>query len=291
MRIGVFSFNTEYGVPADRLALAAEERGFESFWVPEHTHIPVPPPGEGDPRTGMPASVAGTFLPEEYRHMSCPFVTLAAAAAVTRRIRLGTCICLVNQHHPINLAKHVSTLDQLSRGRFILGVGAGWNKQEMAHHGVKFDDRWKQAVERIRALRAIWSEEKVSFRGDYVRFEDSWQYPKPLQHPGPPIVLGTLDTAFGRNVVARHGEGWLPLTFDVDRVGRSIESVRARMKNHGRDPQTLEVSLFFLADELQDTGTLHKAQDLGVKRIIFRLPASNENATFRVLDRYANAAL
>lgn len=287
MQIGVMTFNTEYGVPAHRIAVAAEERGFDSLWLGEHSHIPVP--DDGDPKTGMPASLGGGFLPEEYRHMPCPFVSLAAAAAVTQRIRLGTCVCLINQHNPINLAKHVATLDQISRGRFIFGVGAGWNKVEMAHHGVQFEDRWEQVIERIQALRVLWTQERASFEGKFVRFSESWQYPKPLQSAGPPILFGTLDTQFGRDVVARYGEGWLPLTFDVDRVSRSIDKVRAQMKEYGRDSSKLDVSLLFIDNAVQDASTLKKAEEIGATRAILRLPVTNEYATFRMLDLYAKS--
>ncbi len=183
MDIGVFSFNTEYTLRADKLARAAEERGFESLWVPEHTHIPVPLPGEpADPETGMPMAGGNLFfLPEEYRHMSDPFTSLAAAAAVTSRLKLGTCVCLLNQHHPINIAKHVATLDRLSDGRFIFGIGAGWNVAEMGHHGVAFETRWRELRERLAAVRTLWAQDKASFKGEFVEFAESWQYPKPLR--------------------------------------------------------------------------------------------------------------
>lgn len=289
MHVGVFSFNTEYGLRADRLARAAEERGFESLWVPEHTHIPVPGADEpSDPDTGMPLAGNGMFfLPEEYRHMSDPFTTLAAAAAVTTTLKLGTCVCLLNQHHPINIAKHVATLDRLSDGRFIFGVGAGWNVAEMGHHGVGFDTRWHELRERLAAVRTLWAEERASFAGRWVQFAESWQYPKPLRPEGPPVVLGTLDTAFGRAQVARHGDGWLPLTFDLDETVASIADVHARMRALGRDPSELEVSLFFLADETQSAASLARARDTGAARCILRLPAGDERAVLTALDAYA----
>ncbi len=286
MKIGVMSFNTEYTMRADRLARALEVRGFESLWLPEHTHIPVPN-GKSDPNTGMPQMPGGQFLPEEYRHMSDPFTSLAAAAAVTERLLLGTCICLINQHHPINLAKTVATLDQLSDGRFIFGIGAGWNVAEMGHHGVEFEARWPQAVERLAALRAIWSQERAHFDGKYVQFAPLWQYPKPIRPSGPPVVLGTLDTPFGREQVARHGDGWLPLTFNIETTQRSIDDVRERMRRHGRDPDRLDVSMFFLADEQQPLSVLDAAAATGASRCIFRLPVGDERAVLRTLDHYA----
>jgi probable F420-dependent oxidoreductase len=285
MKIGVFSFNTQGSIRIDQLAHTAEARGFESLWVPEHTHIPVPE-ADGDPKTGMPRMPGGDFLPEEYRHMSDPFTSLAAAAVATHSLRLGTCICLVNQHHPLNLAKQVATLDCLSQGRFIFGVGAGWNVPEMAHHGINFDDRWRQLRERIAALRTLWSEEEADFSGEYVRFGRSWQYPKPITAGGPPVVLGTLDTPFGRGQVARSGDGWIPLTFDVERARRSIVDVRERMRRLGRDPDRLEVSLFFLADETQTADTVARARDIGATRVILRLPVAGEDAVLHALDVY-----
>lgn len=289
MQIGVFTFNTEYMMRTDRLARAVEERGFESLWVPEHTHIPVPRPGEpADPETGMPLSPANFFLPEEYRHMSDPFTALAAAAAVTSTIKLGTCVCLINQHHPINLAKQVSTLDQLSDGRVILGIGAGWNVDEMVHHGVQHKTRWRELRERLQALRCLWTEEKPSFDGEFVSFDPIWQYPKPVQSGGPPVVLGSMNTPFSLQQVARHGDGWLPLTFDVDDTKRDLATIHAQMRELGRDPDTLDVSLFFLNDEIQPANAIANAKDSGANRIILRLPVAEEASVLKVLDGYAS---
>ncbi len=280
MKLGVFSFNTEYTLRADKLARAAEERGFESLWLPEHTHIPAPP-------DGIVRQPDGSELPREYRHMSDPFCGLSAAAAATTKLLLGTCICLINQHHPIALAKRVATLDRLSDGRFVFGVGAGWNVAEMNHHGVQFEDRWRQTAERLDALKVLWRDERARFAGQFVQFGESWCYPKPLQQPHPPIVLGTLDTPFGRQQVARHADGWLPLTFSVSRARKSIDDVRARMRALGRDDRALAVSLFFLEDREQSAETLAEARALGVQRAILRLPAADDAAVLRALDRYA----
>ncbi len=280
MKLGVFSFNTEYTLRADKLARAAEERGFESLWLPEHTHIPAPPDGI----VRMPG---GAELPREYRHMSDPFCGLSAAAAATTKLVLGTCICLINQHHPITLAKQVASLDHLCDGRFVFGVGAGWNVTEMNHHGVQFDDRWRQTTERLEALKVLWRDERAQFSGKFVQFDALWSYPKPLQRPHPAIVLGTLDTPFGRARVAKHADGWLPLTFDVAHASKSIEDVRARMRALGRDDRALSVSLFFLEDKEQSAETLARARDLAIERVILRLPVADERAVLRALDRYA----
>jgi probable F420-dependent oxidoreductase len=222
--------------------------------------------------------------------MSDPFAGLSAAAAVTTKLTLGTCICLINQHHPIGLAKQVATLDRLCDGRFIFGIGAGWNVAEMQNHGVEFADRWPQAIERLDALKTIWTHERPHFSGKFLRFDPLWSYPKPVQQPFPKIVLGTLDTPFGREQVARHADGWLPLTFDVQRTKQSIDDVRARMRRHGRDDAKLEVSLFFLEDKEQPADALQAARDLGVERVILRLPVAEDARVLASLDRYAELA-
>ena len=287
MKIGCVSFNTEYTMRADRLAIALEERGFESLWVTEHTHIPVP--DEGDPITGMPKMPAGGFLEEEYRHISDPFTTLAAAAAVTDKLLLGTSICLINQHHPINLAKSVATLDQLSDGRFQFGIGAGWYSPEMAHHGIKLDERWHQLRERLDMVKTLWREHRPTFKGSNFEISESWQYPKPLNPEGPSIHIGSVDTPFGREQVARIGDGWLPMTFDVARIAASVEDVKRRMQVHGRDPALLEVSLFFLKNEIQSRETIDQARVIGADRVILRLPAIEQSKVLKVLDDYADA--
>jgi probable F420-dependent oxidoreductase len=283
MKLGVFGFNTEYTIRADRLARAVEERGLESLWLPEHTHIPAPP-------DGIVRMVDGRELPREYRHMSDPFLGLAAAAAVTTRILLGTSICLINQHHPISLAKRVATLDQLCGGRFVFGVGAGWNVAEMNNHGVAFEDRWRQLTERLEALKTLWREERARFAGNFVRFDDVWLYPKPVQRPHPPILLGTLDTPFGRGLVAKHADAWMPIALNLDYTRNSLADVRARMRALGRDDSKLAISMLFLAEREQTQQTLAQTRDLGVERAILRLPVADEPTVLRTLDRYARMA-
>lgn len=289
MKIGCVSFNTEYTMRADRLAIALEERGFESLWVPEHTHIPVPE--QGDPTTGMPQMPGGGFLEEEYRHISDPFTSLAAAAAVTDKLLLGTSICLINQHHPINLAKSIASLDRLSEGRIQFGIGAGWYSQEMAHHGIKLDERWQQLRERLDLIKTLWREERPAYQGPNVQLAESWQYPKPLNPEGPPVLIGSLDTPFGREQVARVGDGWLPLTFDVERTGASIADVKERMQKHNRNPDSLEVSLFFLQNKIHSHQTITQAQTIGADRVILRLPATGETEVLKLLDDYAGRLL
>jgi probable F420-dependent oxidoreductase len=188
MHLGIFSYNVDCGARPDELARACEERGFESFWVGEHTHIPAsrltPYPG-GDP------------LPRPYYHMADPFVSLMAAAATTTTIKLGTGVCLVVEHDPIVLAKTVATLDWLSHGRVLLGIGGGWNREEMEHHGTPFRRRWQVLRERVEAMKAIWTQEEASYAGECITFERIISYPKPVQQPHPPILFGGA-TAQGR---------------------------------------------------------------------------------------------
>ena len=174
MHLGIFSYNVAYGARPDELARACEERGFESFWVGEHTRIPAsrqtPYPG-GDP------------LPRPYYHMADPFVSLMAAAAATTTIKLGTGVCLVVEHDPIVLAKTVATLDWLSHGRVLLGIGGGWNREEMEHHGTPFQRRWQVLRERVEAMKAIWTQEEASYAGEFVTFERIISNPSPCNNP------------------------------------------------------------------------------------------------------------
>ncbi len=181
MDYGAVMFPTEYSIAPDELARALEERGFESVWFPEHTHIPAsrksPWPGGGE-------------LPRDYWSAYDPFIALMAAAAATKRLKLGTGICLVIERDPIVTAKEVATLDRLSGGRVLFGIGGGWNAEEMAHHGTAWKSRWRVLRERVLAMKKIWTEREASYQGEFVRFEKIWADPKPLQKPHPPIIIG-----------------------------------------------------------------------------------------------------
>ena len=183
MKIGVTLFATDYAMRPDAFARACEERGFESVWFPEHTHIPAslrtPPP-------------YGGTTPRYLWHLHDLFVTLTAAAAATTTIKLGSGICLVIERDPITLAKEVASVDQLSNGRLLFGIGAGWNVEEMENHGMPFGRRWKVLRERIEAMKEIWTRDEAEYHGEFVNFDPIWSYPKPLQQPHPPIILGTL---------------------------------------------------------------------------------------------------
>jgi probable F420-dependent oxidoreductase len=200
MHYGAFIFPTAYAIRIDELARALEERGFESLFVPEHTHIPL------SRRTPFPG---GGELPKEYSHTLDPFVALMAAAAVTTRLRVGTGICLLIQRDPIVTAKQVATLDLLSGGRFLFGVGAGWNADEMENHGTAFKSRFRVMRERVLAMKEIWTKDEAAFHGEFVNFDPIWCYPKPAQKPHPPVLLAGESAHTLRRVV-EFGDGWFP---------------------------------------------------------------------------------
>jgi probable F420-dependent oxidoreductase len=277
VKLGVMSFNTEYSIRADDLAVAAEERGFESVWYPEHTHIPAsretPWPGNGP-------------LPKEYVHMSDPFTSAAAAAAVTKTIKLGTGICLVIEHDPIALAKTVATVDQLSNGRFLFGVGAGWNREEMENHGTPYDQRWKVLEERVKAMKVLWTEEEASFHGDWVNFDRIWSYPKPVQQPHPPVILGTFGSKWGRQRVADFGEGWIPIDLFHHDFKADVADLHERLRANGRQPAEVGISMFDIFETPEED--LKRFVDTGlVERAIPRCPTEDKDTVLRWLDRYA----
>jgi probable F420-dependent oxidoreductase len=278
MHIGIFAPTTDYAAPTHLLAKACEERGFDSFWVPEHTHIPVsrrsPFPGGGE-------------LPMEYSHLNDPFVMLAAAAAVTQRIKLGTGICLVVEHDPIVLAKQVASLDRLSHGRFQFGIGAGWNLEEMQDHGTDPGTRWALLRERVEAMQQIWTQEQAEYHGKYVNFDAMWSWPKPIQKPHPKILLGS-GTARGRQRVVESYAGWIPIGMSAQALAAGIEDLRRLARERGRDPDSIEVSFFWPRPEAE---SLRRLRDLGLARAVLAVPAINDMDKLNArLDRYAELA-
>lgn len=274
MHLGLFTYNVDYGARPDDLARAAEERGFESLWVGEHTHIPA---ARQTPYPG------GTPLPKPYYHMADPFVSLMAAAAATKTIKLGTGVCLVAQHHPIALAKTVATLDYLSGGRVLLGVGGGWNREECENHGIPFAKRWKYLRESVEAMKRIWREEEASYVGDMVRFDRIISHPKPAQAGGPPVIYGGA-TEKGRDRVARYCDGWIPIDILIKDLPDQIADVRRRTADYGRDPDSIEISVF--AFEGADIDALKAYQDMGVKRTVLITPRRLDDA-LRAMDDLA----
>ena len=276
MEFGVFMFATEYTIRPDELARAAEERGFESLWFPEHTHIPTsrrsPWPGGGE-------------LPEEYLHTHDLFVALSMAAAVTTKLKIGTGICLVIERDPITLAKEVATLDVLSNGRLLFGIGGGWNAEEMENHGTDFRRRWKLLRERIEAMKVIWTQDSAEYHGELVNFDPIWSWPKPTQQPHPPILLGAHG-ARGRQRVARYCDGWMPIPGRAADLKVEIGDLRAQEETAGRDPRSLTVSLFGVST---DEKALQEYADAGADRVIFALPPAGRDTVLRKLDRASHA--
>ena len=274
MNYGAVMFPTEYAMAPDELARALEERGFESVWFPEHTHIPAsrrsPWPGGGE-------------LPKDYWSSYDPFVALMAAAAATKRLKLGTGICLVIERDPITTAKEVATLDRLSGGRVLFGIGGGWNAEEMENHGTSFKTRWPLLRERVLAMKAIWTQREPEFHGRFVRFDKIWADPKPLQKPHPPVIIGgDGPRTFDR--VVEFGDGWMPIMRGSHSPVERIPELRERLGKAGRDPKSVPVSIFFAPPKREALDTLAAA---GVDRAIFGLPSEPRDAVLPRLDSFA----
>lgn len=274
MHIGVSMFVTEYTIQPAELARALEERGFESLWLPEHTHIPA------SRRTPYPI---GGDLPKEYWHAYDPFVGLMAAAAVTERLRIGTGICLLIERDPITTAKEVATLDRLSNGRFLFGIGGGWNAEEMENHGTVYKTRWRLLRERVLAMKEIWTKEEAEFHGEFVNFDKIWAHPKPVQKPHPPIIMGgDGPTTFDR--VIEYCDGWLPIAFSADKLGARIATLKQRAEAAGRDPKSIGVTVSAVKP---GPGIIEELAQAGAERVNFFLPAAGRETVLPLLDQYA----
>jgi len=274
MDFGVMMFPADFAMRVDELARAAEERGFESLWLPEHTHIPAsrrtPWPGGGD-------------LPKEYWRTHDLFVSMAVAAAVTTRLKVASGICLLIQRDPIITAKEVASLDVLSNGRVIFGIGGGWNVEEMGDHGTVFKTRWKLLRERVAAMKKIWTEDEAEFHGEFVNFDPIWQWPKPLQKPHPPIFLGGHSPQVLQRVV-KYCDGWLPIGVRTHDIINGITALRRRAEAAGRDPRSIAVTVFGAPADPEVVG---KYRDAGAERITFGLPPAGRDKVLPILDRYA----
>lgn len=273
MQRGVVTFLTDYGIEPVPLARAVEERGFDSFLLTEHTHIPA---SRESPWPG------GAELPTRYSHTFDPFVALAAMAAVTERIGLGTAVSLVCQHDPIVLAKVVASLDRISGGRFELGIGMGWNREEMANHGVDPRTRTRRMREHVLAMRAIWTQDEASFDGEFVRFERIWSWPKP-QRVVPVVVGGGGPAVLDR--VLEYGDGWIPLRVRLDGLaefGTRIAELRSRAADAGRGH--LPVTVY---GAVPKPDALDAYAAAGVDRVLFELPDAPADDVLRRLDELA----
>jgi probable F420-dependent oxidoreductase len=273
MRFGIFMGPTDRTIRVDRLAVAVEELGFDSFWVPEHSHIPV---ARITPWAG------GKELPDGYKRGLSPWIALMAAAAATSTLELGTGCALVSEHDPIHLAKEVATVDLLSGGRVLFGIAAGWNAEELANHGIDPADRWEVMRERTEAMKAIWTRDEPEYHGTHVDFDPIWQWPKPAQRPHPPILVGGNGLRGLRHAVA-YGDGWIPF------VGRDPVPIRERLVQLDElvaeaDRDRLTVTVFGMRDEpeMMDTYAVE-----GVDHIVFRL---NPGPAADVLPKLAHIA-
>lgn len=276
MKIGAVMFFTSYSMQPAALGRALEERGFESLWVPEHSHIP------SSRKTEYPA---GGPLIRPYYDIMDPFLALNTAAAVTTHLKIGTGVCLINQRDPIHLAKEVSTIDQLSGGRFLFGVGNGWNQDEMENHGTDFKSRHKLSRERIEAMKAIWTNEEPEYHGEFVNFDKMKQWPKPVQTPHPPVIVGGAFPFAARRAI-RYGNGWIPRADRLakDGVGVLIEKFRAMAAEAGRDPAELPITIFRVPE---DVAQLRFCEEIGIDRVVFSLPAEPADKILPILDRWA----
>jgi probable F420-dependent oxidoreductase len=275
MKLGVVTYNTEYGIRPDDVARAAEERGFESIWYPEHTHIPV------SRRTPFPL---GGELPEQYKHFMDQLTSMTAGAIATRTIKIGAGICLLAQHDAILTAKAVATIDQLSRGRVLFGVGGGWNVEEMANHGADFAQRWKLLRERVAAMKAIWTQEQASFHGELVRFDPIWCWPKPVQKPHPPVFLGAVSKAGLLRVVEQY-DGWILVDPMNGTLERALAELEALCAERGRDRRSVAVTVFTPVDF--EAGLLERYAAAGADRVVCFLPPESERAALTALDAAA----
>lgn len=274
MDIGIFMFPTGDSIRPDELGAEVEDRGFESLWFPEHTHIPT------SRRTPFPG---GGELPPEYSRSFDPFVALTAAAMSTNTLRLGTGICLIIERDVITTAKAVASLDVLSGGRFIFGIGGGWNREEMEHHGTDYDTRFAKLEEQVAAFKTIWTEDEAEFHGRHVDFGPIWSWPKPAQKPHPPIVLGG-GTGYTRQRVVDLCDGWLPIGRQAEAVLTGIKDLKRRAERAGRAFESIQVSVFG-APPQQDV--LDAYAELGVGRVILPLPPQGRDTALPRLDRYA----
>jgi probable F420-dependent oxidoreductase len=273
MDVGLSLFATDYSIRPTRLAREAEARGFESLFFIEHTHIPA------SRRTVYPM---GGDLPSIYWQSYDPFVALAQAAAVTERLRVATGICLVPEHNPIALAKRVATLDSLSGGRFLFGIGAGWNAEELENHGVAFEERWKVTRECVLAMKAIWTQKDAEFHGEFIDFDAVWSEPKPVQKPHPPVLIGASTRIALRRVVD-YAEGWLPIAGTCD-LDKRLAELQQLCDAAGRDRSEIDVTLFGAPSGKAELDALEKQ---GVNRVVVGLPTEGESEVLTRLDGLA----
>ncbi len=271
MKVGLSNFPTTYSMSAVDLAAEMEARGFDSLWVVEHTHVPA------SRRTPYPM---GGDLPSIYWEAYEPFTYLAQAAAVTTSLKVGTGICLVPEHHPIALAKRVASLDAMSNGRFLFGVGAGWLAEELENHGVAYDKRWQVLREHILAMQACWTQKDAEFHGEFVDFDPVWVEPKPVSKPHPPVYVGATSTwAMAR--IAEYAQGWYPV--HVPEFDDRLALLEQECAKRGRALSEIDISLLTMPESADQVAEL---ADKGINRIVLSLPTAAADECQRVMDAY-----
>jgi len=276
MHFGAAMFFTDYSMSPGEFGRALEQRGFESLWAPEHSHIPTsrasPYPSGGE-------------LPKKYYDVMDPFVALTAAAVATRTLKLGTGVCLVQQRDPIQTAKLVASIDQLSQGRFLFGVGNGWNAEEMRDHGTAFNTRHKVARERIEAMKAIWTQDTAEYHGEFVNFDPMQAWPKPMQKPHPPVIVGGA-FPYGARRAIRYGDGWVPHASrpQYGDVSDFLPQFLKMAAEAGRDPASLPLTMFSAVGELD---RLKHYRDIGIARVVITLPSAQADTVLPILDLWA----
>ena len=276
MHFGASMFFTDYSMTPQALAKALEERGFESVWAPEHSHIPL---------SRKSPFIMGGELPKRYYDVMDPFVTLTAAAMATTNLKVGTGICLVNQRDPIQTAKSVASIDLMSEGRFLFGIGNGWNQDEMENHGTNFKTRHKLVRERVEAMKEIWTQSKPEYHGEFVNFDPMMTWPKPVQKPHPPILIGGAFPYSARRAI-RYGDGWMPQLTEKMQTpfAEQIPAFRQMAEEAGRDPETLSISVWGRQPNMEE---IEGYEALGVERVCTSLESAKEDEILPVLDRWA----
>jgi probable F420-dependent oxidoreductase len=277
MLFGVHVFPTEYSIQPDELARAAEERGLESVWFSEHSHIPLR-------FLNGPDNIDG--LPDYYWQTYDIFAAMTLAAAVTQTIKIGPGVALLIERDLIFTAKEVATLDLLSKGRFLFGIGAGWLESEMADHGVVYRTRFQLLREQIEGLKVIWTADEAEYHGKFINFEAMKAFPKPYQRPHPPIIMGGSGEKV-LQITAEVCDGWAPWGMPWKQAREAISGLKQRAVGHGRGPDALEISLFY--DTLPDASTLAEMEAEGVRRVIVSVHAQNREISLPILDQLAEA--
>jgi probable F420-dependent oxidoreductase len=277
MKLGAFYFPTDYGINIAELAKALEDRGFDSLFVPEHTHIPT------SRKTPFPS---GGELPKRYSHTHDPFVGLAFAAAATKKLTIGTGICLVPQHEPIVTAKAIASLDQLSGGRFVFGIGAGWNVDEMENHGATYKTRFAIMREHVLAMKEIWTKEAAAYHGKYVKFDPIWSWPKPQHKSGPPIILGG-ETDYTLQRVVEYCDGWFPRPRAAFSGALAVERLKKMAEGKGRDFKSLTITVFGAPP---DSAVLEEYKKAGIQDALLAIPDESRDAILKHIDKLAPLA-